>query len=301
MSHQQESVRGINEKTGLFVLILLMGAGMVTGSLLSMVAWKISGGGQLEDFQLALANPANAGFIRLAQTILAACIFFIPAIVATWLVSRKPFLFIGFRESIKVSTLLWGCLLMGITIFLSGSLATLNEMIPLSESLKIYAQSLEASYMRQVELMSIMNGMGDFLIALLVMALAPALFEEVFFRGSFQNLMYRATGQMWTSILITSLLFSAIHFSFYGFLSRLALSIVLGLLYAYTQSIWMVVITHFLNNAMGVFQIYYLRMKGLPIAELNEDKYPIWWGIIALGALIYLFSYFKKSADGIRS
>jgi membrane protease YdiL (CAAX protease family) len=301
MSHQQESVRGINEKTGLFVLILLMGAGMVTGSLLSMVAWKISGGGQLEDFQLALANPANVGFIRLAQTILAACIFFIPSIVATWLVSRKPFLFIGFHESIKVSTLLWGCLLMGITIFLSGSLATLNEMIPLNESLKIYAHSLEASYMRQVELMSIMNGTRDLLIALLVMALAPALFEEVFFRGSFQNLMYRATGQMWTSILITSLLFSAIHFSFYGFLSRLALSIVLGLLYAYTQSIWMVVIAHFLNNAMGVFQIYYLRMKGLPIAELNEDKYPIWWGIIALGALIYLFSYFKKSADGIRS
>jgi membrane protease YdiL (CAAX protease family) len=133
------------------------------------------------------------------------------------------------------------------------------------------------------------------------MALAPALFEEVFFRGGFQNMMYRATGQMWTSILITSLLFSAIHFSFYGFLSRVALSIVLGLLFAYTQSIWMVVIAHFLNNAMGVFQIYYLRMKGLPITDLSEDKYPIWWGIVALGALIYLFSYFKKSADGIRS
>lgn len=81
MSHQQESVRGINEKTGLFVLILLMGAGMVTGSLLSMVAWKISGGGQLEDFQLALANPANVGFIRLAQTILAACIFLFPRLL----------------------------------------------------------------------------------------------------------------------------------------------------------------------------------------------------------------------------
>lgn len=301
MSNQQESVRVVNEKTGLFILILLMGAGMVTGSLLSMVAWKISGGGGLEDFQLALANPANVGFIRLAQTILAACIFFIPSIVATWIVSKKPFLFIGFRQQIKASTLLWGCLLMGITIFLSGSLARLNEMIPLSESLKIYAQSLETSYMRQVELMSIMNGTGDLMMALLVMALAPALFEEVFFRGGFQNMMYRATGQMWTSILITSLLFSAIHFSFYGFLSRVALSIVLGLLYAYTQSIWMVVLAHFLNNAMGVFQIYYLRMKGLPIADLSEDKYPIWWGIIALAALIYLFSYFKKSADVVRS
>jgi membrane protease YdiL (CAAX protease family) len=301
MSNQKESVGGINEKTGLFILILLMGAGMVLGSLIAMLAWKISGGGQQEDFQLALANPANVQFIRLAQTILAACIFFIPAIFTAWLISRKPFVFIGFHKKIQSSTLFWGCLLMGITILLSGSLATLNEMIPLTDQLKVYAKSMEDSYMRQVELMSIMNGTGDLVIVLLVMALAPALFEEVFFRGGFQNMMYRATGQMWTSILITSLLFSAIHFSFYGFLSRVALSIVLGLLFAYTQSIWMVVIAHFLNNAMGVFQIYYLRMKGLPITDLSEDKYPIWWGIVALGALIYLFSYFKKSADGIRS
>lgn len=300
MSDQKGLLGVINEKTGLFILILLMGVGMLLGSLIAMLAWKITGGGQLEDFQLALSNPANVNFIRLAQTILAACIFFLPAVITTWIVSRKPFLFIGFHQNLKASTILWGCLLMGITVLLSGSLAALNEMIPLGEQLKVYAQSMEASYMKQVELMSIMNGTGDLIVALLVMALAPALFEEVFFRGGFQNLMYRATGKMWASILITSLLFSAIHFSFYGFLSRVALSIVLGLLYAYTQSIWMVVIAHFLNNAMGVFQIYYLRMKGLPITDLSEDKYPIWWGIIALGALVYLFKFFKKSADGIR-
>ena len=300
MSDQKGLLGVINEKTGLFILILLMGVGMLLGSLIAMLAWKITGGAQSEDFQLALSNPANVNFIRLAQTILAACIFFLPAVITTWIVSRKPFLFIGFHQKLNASTILWGCLLMGITVLLSGSLAALNEMIPLGEQLKVYAQSMEASYMKQVELMSIMNGTGDLIVALLVMALAPALFEEVFFRGGFQNLMYRATGKMWASILITSLLFSAIHFSFYGFLSRVALSIVLGLLYAYTQSIWMVVIAHFLNNAMGVFQIYYLRMKGLPITDLSEDKYPIWWGIIALGALVYLFKFFKKSADGIR-
>jgi len=195
MSDQKGLLGVINEKTGLFILILLMGVGMLLGSLIAMLAWKITGGAQSEDFQLALSNPANVNFIRLAQTILAACIFFLPAVITTWIVSRKPFLFIGFHQKLKASTILWGCLLMGITVLLSGSLAALNEMIPLGEQLKVYAQSMEASYMKQVELMSIMNGTGDLIVALLVMALAPALFEEVFFRGGFQNLMYRATGK----------------------------------------------------------------------------------------------------------
>ena len=298
---ETDNRRAMNEKIGLFLLIAFMGVGMVLGTTVSLLLWKIKGGQGLVDMQMALSNPAQVGFIRLTQTILAACTFFLPSLVAAKVVNRSPLSYIGFQSNLNIKTILWGCLLMGITILLSGSLASLNEMIPLTEPLKIYAKSLEDSYMKQIELMSVMNGMGDLIFALVVMAFAPAVFEEVFFRGGFQNMMFRATGKMWASILITSLLFSAIHFSFFGFLSRVALSIVLGLLYAYSKSIWMVIIAHFLNNAMGVFQIYYLRMKGLSLAASQEDKYPIWWSIFAVVALVYFFKYFKRSADGIRS
>ena len=292
---------GMNEKIGLFLLIGLMGVGMILGSSITLLIWKVKGGEGLADLQLALSNPSQVGFIRISQTILAASTFFLPSWAAIRIINKKPFNYIGFHQKLDVQTIIWGCVLMGVTILLSGSLATLNEMIPLSESLKIYAKSMEDAYMRQIELMSIMNGIGDLLLSLVVMAFAPAVFEEVFFRGGFQNMMFRATGKMWVSILITSLLFSAIHFSFYGFLSRVALSLVLGLLYAYSKSIWLVIITHFLNNAMGVIQIYYLRLKGLPLSVSQDDKYPIWWGFIAIIALVYLFKYFKRSTDAIRS
>jgi len=301
MEMETANKRLINEKSGLFILIGLMGVGMVMGTTLSVIFWKLVGGNGMVDMQVALTNPEHVVFIRLSQTVLALCIFFIPPVFAAWLISRRPFSYIGFKTKISVQTFFWGFFLMAITILLSGSLASLNEMIPLTEQLKVYAQAMEDSYMKQVELMSAMNGIPDLVIAVLVMALAPAIFEEVFFRGGFQNMMQRATGKMWVSILITSLLFSAIHFSFYGFLSRVALSIVLGLLYAHTQNIWMPIVAHFINNAMGVFQIYYLRVKGLPLSEATEDKYPIWWGLFTLIALIYFFKYFKQSANGIRS
>jgi membrane protease YdiL (CAAX protease family) len=301
MMMETENRRAMNEKIGLFLLIAFMGVGMVLGTTVTLLLWKIKGGQGLADMQIALSNPAQIGFIRLTQTILAACTFFLPSLVAAKVVNRNALSYIGFKSKLNIQTILWGCFLMGITIVLSGSLASLNDLIPLTESLKIYAKSLEDSYMKQIELMSVMNGMGDLIFALVVMAFAPAVFEEVFFRGGFQNMMFRATGKMWASILITSLLFSAIHFSFFGFLSRVALSIVLGLLYAYTKSIWMSIIAHFLNNAMGVFQIYYLRLKGMSIAASQDDKYPIWWSVVAVIALVYFFKYFKRAADGIRS
>lgn len=292
---------GMNEKTGLFLLIAFMVVGIFLGEFFALLIWKIKGGGGITNLQWALSNPAQLGFIRVVQTILAICTFLLPTLFVATLLNRNPFAYIGFQSKLSIQTICWGCLLMGIAILLSGALATLNELIPLSEPLRIYAKKLEDAYTQQIELMSMMKGIGDLIITLVVMAFVPAVVEEVFFRGGFQNMMFRATGKMWTSILITSLLFSAIHFSFFGFLSRVALSIVLGLLYAHTKSIWMAIIAHFLNNAFGVFQIYNLRMKGMVHVASQEDKFPIWWGIFALMALAYFFKYFKRSADGIRS
>jgi membrane protease YdiL (CAAX protease family) len=103
------------------------------------------------------------------------------------------------------------------------------------------------------------------------------------------------------AIIVTSLLFSAIHFSFYGFLTRTALSIVLGLLYAYTRNLWMPILAHFINNAIGVGEVYYLRSNGQSLSDGIGDKFPIWWGILALVAFIFIFKQFQKQLpDGPR-
>jgi membrane protease YdiL (CAAX protease family) len=60
------------------------------------------------------------------------------------------------------------------------------------------------------------------------LAAAPALFEEVLFRGGFQQVFVGWTKNKWAGIIITSILFSAIHFSYFGFLPRLALGIGIG-------------------------------------------------------------------------
>jgi len=286
---------GITDRAGLFILIMLMAAGLLLGGGLSIVAWKIMTGQSMLQMQASLMNPTYVNELRVIQTISALCMFFIPAFVTIWRLSPTPYSYMGFKTKSSFKSILLGMMIMGLTIILAGALATLNEMIPLTESLKASAKAMEETYMKQVVVLSNMNGVADLIITLVVMALAPAIFEEVFFRAGFQNMMNRATGKTTLSIVITSLVFSAIHFSYYGFFARFALGMTLGYLFAYSKNIWIPILAHFLNNGIGVIQIYLLHIKGKKIEDNMDDKFPLWLGVVAIAIIVVGLNMYRKS------
>jgi membrane protease YdiL (CAAX protease family) len=99
---------------------------------------------------------------------------------------------------------------------------------------------------------------------------------------------------MWLSIIVTSVIFSAIHLSWYGFIPRVGLGIVLGLLYAYSGNLWPSVIAHAFNNALVVTQIYYMQLKGKPLDDASVDAYPLWVSLLATVLLIGAFVLYKR-------
>ena len=297
MEQQMENRPGLNEKTGLFILIGLMGVGFMVGGFLSFFVWKLMTGQGMADMQLSMSNPAFANQVRVTQTLLSVFIFLVPALLTARIINYKPFALLGFLGKSSWQTYGLAIVIMLIMIVIAGSLSTINEMIPVTPSMKLYFTEMEDKYLQQVEVMSQMKGIPDLLISLVVMAFVPAVVEEVFFRGGFQNLMHRSTGNMWVSIIVTSLLFSAIHFSFYGFFARTALGIVLGLLFASSQNIWVPILAHFVNNAIAVGQVYYLRSTGQSLAESMDDKYPLWWGLFAIAFFFFAYKRFEKTIE----
>ena len=125
-------------------------------------------------------------------------------------------------------------------------------------------------------------------------SLLPAVFEETFFRGGMQNLLTRSIGNHWVAIILTSIIFSLIHLSYYGFLARVCLGIVLGLIYYYSGSLWLSIFAHCFNNAIAVTQMYVMLQQGKPFKEAMNDKLPLWWGLAAIIGLYALFIVFKK-------
>ena len=147
--------------------------------------------------------------------------------------------------------------------------------------------------------MTHMRSIWDLLLAIIAIAVVPAIVEELYFRGTLQKIITDWSGKPFVAIVITAILFSAFHFSYFGFLSRMSLGIVLGLIYYYTKTIWLPILMHFVNNAIGVAALYAVRNNPKKIDQVMDSNLTYYWVIIGLIALVILFKQLKKTTDGV--
>lgn len=120
------------------------------------------------------------------------------------------------------------------------------------------------------------SGFTDFLIKLFLVALLPAVGEELFFRAGIQNELTNNMKNKDLGIILTALLFSFLHFQFDGFLPRFFLGLILGYIYFWSQSIWVSATVHFINNALIVIAAY-LQQDQIDniVNEQNMEKIPL--------------------------
>jgi membrane protease YdiL (CAAX protease family) len=295
--YNMDSRPGMTYQAAFFILFGMLGAGLILGGLAGVGVWSAMTGKGVFDMEKEMLNPANVQAVRILQLVSTFFIFFLPAFFTSLIVSKKPLKFLGFNPYFSVRQVLLAIGIMLISLPLVGALSELNKIIPVPATYAKFFQELEDTYEKQVAVLSRITGFKDYLISLLVMALGPAIFEETFFRGGMQNLLQQWTKKPWLAITITSIVFSAIHFSYYGFIPRVALGVVLGLLYYYSGNIWMSIAGHFFNNALVVTQIYFLTRQGKSVEDAMNESYPLWIGAIALVALVGLFFVYRKICD----
>jgi uncharacterized protein len=139
------------------------------------------------------------------------------------------------------------------------------------------------------------RGISGYLLSIFIMALLPAISEEMLFRGGLQNFLTRATRNPWLSIVVVSILFSIVHFSVYGFLVRFFLGIVLGYIFHATGTIWLSVTAHFFNNALAVSAIFFLTAQGKSMKEaMSKEVSATYWGFLALPVVIWLLFRLRR-------
>ncbi len=134
----------------------------------------------------------------------------------------------------------------------------------------------------QIEKMLLGFLAGNLWVNLLVIALVPALAEELLFRGWMQGSLARVM-PITAAIWITAAVFSAIHLQVIGFIPRLLLGAGFGYLRWRTGSIWPAVFAHFVNNAVAVIAAH-LALAGEAPREWLESDAQLPLGV-TLGAL----------------
>lgn len=283
------------------MLLVLVGLCMVFAAILVLALGSNLLGVSSMQVADAMNRSQNVNISRFLNTLGALISFLMPAILFAKIVSKQPFSWLGFNKRMNGKQMLIVVLITFGGMILSGSLGMLNQKIPLSENMLKQAQQLENAYKNAMMNMAHMTSLTDYLLAMLVMALAPAVFEEVLFRGAFQQVFVGWTKNAWAGIIITSILFSAIHFSFFGFLPRIALGLILGLIFYYTNNLWLSILLHFLNNGFVVTQLYILSAQGKAIDKVMDETMPIWWGSIALILLVVLFRLLLSESNQLKT
>lgn len=109
---------------------------------------------------------------------------------------------------------------------------------------------------------------GGLLANLFVVALVPAICEELFFRAGIQNLLQRWWRNPHIAIWVTALIFSLVHGEIFSFMPRFLLGALLGYLYVYGRSLVPNMLVHFTNNAIAVI-CYWLVSRG--VLDIDPD------------------------------
>jgi membrane protease YdiL (CAAX protease family) len=188
--------------------------------------------------------------------------------------------------------------ILGLTFLLSISPLTVwNMHWEFPEFLKgfqTWAREKEDLSAQLTEAMTNFNSPRDLIIGLLVIALLPAIGEELVFRGLIQNEFFRGTGKVHISIWAAAFLFSAIHLQFFGFIPRLLLGALFGYLYYWSGNLLIPMFAHFFNNAFSVVMIYLYNQKITDIDPQDNSYLPLHYVLINLIITVALLYYVRK-------
>lgn len=142
-----------------------------------------------------------------------------------------------------------------------------------------------------------MPGILDLLVFLLVSALAPAICEELFFRGAVQQLLLEWTQKPHVAIIVSAFIFSLLHIDPFGFLARFILGVALGYFFWWSGSLRLSIAGHFIFNAFGIINLYFVQHNPESWWAKAETTYIL--GAISLvvsvGAVFTLRNLLKRS------
>lgn len=278
--------KGISYNAGFFMLIAFTIGGIVAAGIIGGVVFQQMTGVKFTDMAIAMKDPANYQASRISQAIASIIGFMAPSMLVAAMLHRKPFSLMGFDGKIQAKQIGLVILLTGSAMMISSSLGVLSHDLPYPNSWVRYFNQLEASYKEQVAGIIGLDTIPDFLVSLVVMAFLPALCEEVLFRGGLQNFLSRGTKKPWLAIIVVSLIFSIVHLSAYGFLSRMFLGVALGAIYHYSGRLWLAILAHFINNAVAISMAFYLKQHNKSLLDAMDDANGNYWGLLFIPLFI---------------
>ncbi|MCM1319096.1 MAG: CPBP family intramembrane metalloprotease [Muribaculaceae bacterium] len=218
-----------------------------------------------------IAEPGTRAFLLWIATFQNIIGFAGTAVVCAMFLSSRPLEMLGVN---RVGTWL---AVGGILLIYAVGLPFLNQVIWWNSQLHLpnAIHSVEET-MRQWEEQAIVQtdtllsgtSFTTLILNVLVIGVITGICEELVFRGTLQRILSSGPIGPHLAIWLAAIIFSIMHFQFFGFLPRVLLGAFFGYMFYWTGSIWMSATAHAINNSLYVI-VTWLSHNGIKMAHFD--------------------------------
>lgn len=227
---------------------------------------------ELQEVFSDFENVSNVAVLKYFQIIQTLGLFVVPPFVIAFLFYREVGKSLQLKNipELQVSVKVFLIMIIGLPAI--NLLAMWNAQIELPQWLNTVEEWMkvtEESAKKLTEMFLDAGNTSEFLINFLMIAILPAIGEELLFRGILQRYLIEWLKNKHIGVLITSILFSALHLQFFGFFPRLLLGIFFGYLLLWSRNLWLPILAHFINNGVAVI-FYFIFGAEIVEKEINS-------------------------------
>ena len=275
-------------------------ASLIQGGLLILALMKESGGDMSMDAMGAgmshLMNSRSGWWTLVVMQGLSSLVLFVFTALVYWYgIEKKQLADFSSRKGHGTGIFLLVFAIQLAFMPFNGHLAALNENIEFPAALKGLEDTLKEMERSAGEITEFLAGtdtLPQLLMNILVIGIIAGIGEELIFRGIVLRKILKSLNNVHVAVWLSAIIFSAIHFQFYGFLPRTMLGALFGYLYVWTGNIRIPIAAHIFNNSLAVV-LYYLMRKEVISPELEKmDTVPLPWvvaSLVVFGVLLYNF------------
>lgn len=250
-----------------------------------------------------LGNPESIVILKYFQTVQAIGLFILPPLILGYLFqgSIKEYLYLN--KYFNLPTLLLLLVLMFAMAPFINFLGEMNGNMSLPDwmsGVEQWMRTKEDNANLITKAFLKVEKPSGLAFNLFMVALLPAIGEELLFRGVVQKIFTRMTKNVHWGIWISATLFSAMHVQFFGFVPRLLLGALFGYLLIWSGSMWLPILGHFINNAFAVIVMYFIDKGTITpvVEEFGSTSESYYAAFLSLTIVVFLLWLIKKQNSG---
>lgn len=215
----------------------------------------------------------------------------IPVFLFTRLSTSRAAAFLRFRGT-SFSFIILSVVGLAALIPIVDLAGKINGALPWPDSIREFEQLMMEPIQRYL------SDSKNLIPGLLMIALTPAICEELLFRGYVQRQSERSMGVVW-GIIFTGVIFGAYHMQPTKVLPLAILGIYLAYVTWRTGSLIPAIVIHFANNAFAVvLSIFVLEDGGRTINEVEQLNLPLYFvvaGCVVFACTVYFFESISRA------